>query len=118
MSWLGTPPGVPSNSLISSLFSLNSFMLIINLYALKTIFSHDTIKVSTYFKDEKENLDMKENNLKIAQQDIEDALKAIEDMEKVIDSNSLEKEMLKAKFVTLTEKVQKVEEILKSEGIL
>ena len=61
---------------------------------------------------------MKENNLKIAQQDIEDALKAIEDIEKVIDSNSLEKEMLKAKFVTLTEKVQKVEEILKSEGIL
>lgn len=61
---------------------------------------------------------MKENNLKLAQQDIEDALQAITDMEKVIDSNSIEKSKLKEKFVMLTEKVQKVEEILKSEGIL
>ncbi|GKX68662.1 hypothetical protein [Inconstantimicrobium mannanitabidum] len=61
---------------------------------------------------------MKDVNLKIAQQDIEDALQAVEDMEKVIDSSEVHNEVLKEKFMCLTEKVQKLENILKSEGIL
>lgn len=61
---------------------------------------------------------MKEENLKLAQQDIEDALKAVEDMEKDIDANSISKDILKVKFFSLSEKVQKLEDILKVEGIL
>lgn len=61
---------------------------------------------------------MKEANLKIAQQDIEEALKDIEEMEQVIDLNDSSKQMIKEKFESLTKKVQRVEEILKSEGIL
>lgn len=61
---------------------------------------------------------MKDVNLKIAQQDIEDALQTVEDMEKVIDSSEVHNEVLKEKFMCLTEKVQKLENILKSEGIL
>lgn len=61
---------------------------------------------------------MKESNLKIAQKDIDDALKTVEDMVSVIDNTDLPKDVLREKFVTLTEKVQKLENILKSEGIL
>ncbi len=61
---------------------------------------------------------MNENNLKLAQQDIEEALKAVESLEKCIDSVDLSKDVLKEQFVTLTEKVQKLESILKTEGIL
>ncbi|GAA0086054.1 hypothetical protein ACH36K_02460 [Clostridium sp. MB05] len=61
---------------------------------------------------------MKESNLKLAQKDIDDALKTVEDMVSVIDNADLPKDVLKEKFVTLTEKVQELEEILKTEGIL
>lgn len=61
---------------------------------------------------------MKEENLKLAQQDIEEALKDVEDMEKDIDSNTISKDVLKEKFFSLSEKVQKLEDILKVEGIL
>ncbi|AGX41139.1 hypothetical protein [Clostridium saccharobutylicum] len=61
---------------------------------------------------------MKDSNLKIAQQDVEEALKAVEDMEKFISDNEPSKEQLKEKFMCLTNKVQKLENILKSEGIL
>ena len=61
---------------------------------------------------------MKETNLKIAQQDIEDALKTVEDIEKVISDDNSSKEVIKEKFVSLNEKVKKLEDILKSEGIL
>lgn len=61
---------------------------------------------------------MKEGNLKLAQEDIEAALKAVEDIENFINYESLEKDVLKQKFVALSEKVQQLENLLKIEGIL
>lgn len=61
---------------------------------------------------------MKEANLKLAQQDIDDALKTVDDMVSVIDGDDLSKDILMEKFLTLTEKVQELESILKTEGIL
>ena len=61
---------------------------------------------------------MKEANLKLAQQDIDDALKTVDDMVSVIDGDDLSKDILKEKFLTLTEKVHELESILKTEGIL
>lgn len=61
---------------------------------------------------------MKESNLKAAQQDIEDAITAIEEMEKEIGSKDLSKDEIKEKFVFLSDKMQKLESILKDEGIL
>ena len=61
---------------------------------------------------------MKEANLKLAQEDIEAALKAVEDIENFINDESLEKDVLKQKFVALSEKVQHLENLLKIEGIL
>lgn len=62
---------------------------------------------------------MKDSNLKLAQNDVEEALKAVEEMEAciTIDNDSSKKE-LKEKFVQLTTKVQRLEDILKSEGII
>lgn len=60
---------------------------------------------------------MNDSNLKMAQQDVEEALKTVEDMEKFIDDDS-SKEQLKEKFISLTDRVQKLENLLKSEGIL
>ena len=61
---------------------------------------------------------MKESNLKLAQQDIDEALQAVEDMENCITEGSETNNIIKEKFLTLTEKVQKLESILKNEGIL
>lgn len=61
---------------------------------------------------------MDENNLKLAQQDIDEALKAVEVIEQKLESNELSKEDLKSQFVSLTEKVQELEDILKNEGII
>ena len=61
---------------------------------------------------------MKEANLKLAQEDINEALEAVEDIEKVINDESVEKDVLKEKFVALSEKVQQLENLLKTEGIL
>ena len=61
---------------------------------------------------------MKDSNLKIAQNDVDEALKTVEEIEACISNNQSSKEDLKEKFVTLTNKVQKLENILKSEGIL
>ena len=61
---------------------------------------------------------MKEGNLKLAQEDIEAALKAVEDIQNFINDESLEKDVLKQKFVALSEKVQQLENLLKIEGIL
>ena len=61
---------------------------------------------------------MKESNLKLAQKDIEDALKADEEMENWINQGTEKNNILKEKFMTLTEKVQKLENLLKTEGIL
>lgn len=60
---------------------------------------------------------MNDLNLKMAQQDVEEALKTVEDMEKFISDDS-SKDQLKEKFISLTDRVQKLENILKSEGIL
>ena len=61
---------------------------------------------------------MKEANLKLAQEDINAALETVEDIEKVINDESVEKDVLKEKFVALSEKVQQLENLLKTEGIL
>ncbi|ACD21722.1 hypothetical protein FDB55_09530 [Clostridium botulinum] len=61
---------------------------------------------------------MKEENLKIAQQDIENALKTVQDMEKSLSENADSKEQIKEKFILLSETVQNLENILKNEGIL
>ena len=61
---------------------------------------------------------MKESNLKLAQKDIDEALQTVEDMVNVIDDTDLPKDMLREKFLTLTEKVQELENILKIEGII
>lgn len=61
---------------------------------------------------------MKEHNLKLAQQEVEDALKTVENLEQILDSSDLSKEVLKEQFVSLTKKVQDLESILKTEGIL
>lgn len=61
---------------------------------------------------------MKETNLKIAQQDIEDALKTVEDLESFLSTNEVAESVIKEKFLTLNDKVKKLEDILISEGIL
>ena len=61
---------------------------------------------------------MKEGNLKLAQEDNNAALEDVEDIEKVINDESVEKDVLKEKFVALSEKVQQLENLLKTEGIL
>ncbi|OPJ64941.1 hypothetical protein [Clostridium chromiireducens] len=61
---------------------------------------------------------MDDLNLKIAQQDVEEALKTVEDIEKFITDNEPSKELLKEKFINLSSRVQKLENILKTEGIL
>ena len=60
---------------------------------------------------------MNDLNLKMAQQDVEEALKTVEDMEKFISDDS-SKEQLKEKFISLSDRVQKLENLLKSERIL
>lgn len=61
---------------------------------------------------------MKESNLQLAQKDIDDALKTVEDIENCINDSSDKNELLKEKFMTLSEKVQQLEALLKNEGIL
>ena len=61
---------------------------------------------------------MKESNLKLAQKDNDEALKADEEMESYINEGKEKNNLLKEKFITLTEKVQKLENLLRTEGIL
>jgi hypothetical protein len=61
---------------------------------------------------------MKEDNLKLAQRDIDDALETIEALEKTIKETSFSKDVLKESFYILSRKVDKIEDILKNEGIL
>jgi hypothetical protein len=61
---------------------------------------------------------MEEKNLKLAQEDIEEALSAVEALEKTLDADPESREVIKEKFMFLSEKLQQLEEILKSEGIL
>ena len=61
---------------------------------------------------------MKENNLKMAQQDIDDALKTVEDLENFLNTDEVTQKFIKEKFLALNDKVKKLEDILISEGIL
>lgn len=61
---------------------------------------------------------MNDLNLKIALEDVDEALKTVEDIEKVINDDQPSKEQLKEKFICLSDRVQKLEDILRIEGIL
>jgi hypothetical protein len=61
---------------------------------------------------------MKEDNLRLAQKDIDEALSTIESMEKSLSEEALPKQDIKEKFIFLSTKVKKLEEILIEEGIL
>lgn len=61
---------------------------------------------------------MAHNNLDMARQDIEEALKLIEDMEVALTAEESPKDIIKEKFTFLSKKVQELENILKSEGII
>lgn len=61
---------------------------------------------------------MKEDNLKILQKDIDEALETIDNMEKNLKNEDFSKELVKEKFNFLSQKLQDLENILKSEGIL
>lgn len=61
---------------------------------------------------------MKEINLELAQKDIDEALNTIQYMEENLCIENVPKEIILEKFKFLTEKVNKLELILKEEGIL
>ncbi|MCM8709469.1 hypothetical protein M2651_00330 [Clostridium sp. SYSU_GA19001] len=61
---------------------------------------------------------MKEDNLKLLQKDIDEALLTIENMEEDLKKEVLSKDSVKEKFMFLSKKLQDLEAILKSEGIL
>ena len=61
---------------------------------------------------------MKEYNLKLVQQDIDEALATIEDMEEDLKIKSLSNDDVKEKFMFLSQKLQQLENILKTEGII
>ncbi|WP_040214105.1 hypothetical protein [Clostridium polynesiense] len=61
---------------------------------------------------------MKEDMMKLAQQEIEEALEAVEALEQNIDKDGFSKEDLKSKFIKLNEKVTELEALLKSQGII
>jgi len=61
---------------------------------------------------------MRQDNLKLAQKGIDDALYTIEALEQTIKETPLSKNTLKESFYNLAKKVDEIEDILKSEGIL
>ena len=61
---------------------------------------------------------MKESNLKLAQTASDEALKAVDEMESYMNEGKEKNKLLKEKFMTVTEKVQKLENLLRTEGIL
>ncbi|WP_163195320.1 hypothetical protein [Clostridium thermarum] len=61
---------------------------------------------------------MDQTNLDIAKQEIEEALKLVEDMEAALSTVDSPKDLIKEKFDVLSKKVQELENILKTEGIL
>lgn len=66
----------------------------------------------------KEIKKMKENNIKLAQKGIDDALETIDALEKAIKEKPLTKDVIKESFYVLSKKVDEIEDILKTEGIL
>jgi hypothetical protein len=61
---------------------------------------------------------MEEKDLELAQKDIEEALSAIEFLEKSLEEKPTPKSLIKEKFLFLSEKIDNLEETLKSNGIL
>lgn len=61
---------------------------------------------------------MEEKSLELAKKDIEEALKLVEDMEVALTKEETPDTLIKEKFNFLSKKVQELENILKSEGIL
>lgn len=61
---------------------------------------------------------MKDDILKIAQEDINEALKTVESIEEIITKDSLPRDNIKEKFNDLSTRVKKLEDLLKEEGIL
>ncbi|MDO5038334.1 hypothetical protein [Clostridium sp.] len=61
---------------------------------------------------------MREENLKLVQQDIDEALKTVEALEEGIDKDEISRDDIKEKFLSLNNKLQQLEDILKTEGIL
>ncbi len=61
---------------------------------------------------------MKQNTLNLAKQDIDEALSIIENLEKALMRGSSQNQVLKDKFHLLYDKVNELENILKSEGII
>ncbi len=60
---------------------------------------------------------MREENLKLVQQDIDEALKTVEALEEGIDKDEISKDDIKEKFLSLNNKLQQLEDILKEEVI-
>lgn len=61
---------------------------------------------------------MKQDSLILAQKDIDEALSAIDHMEKTLIEQNSPKDVLKERFIFLSQKIQQLEKILKKEGIL
>jgi len=61
---------------------------------------------------------MKEDKIKLAQKGIDDALDSIDVLEETMKLTPLPKDILKENFDSLSKKVEEIEELLKSEGIL
>ncbi|MDU1412976.1 MAG: hypothetical protein E6929_09180 [Clostridium sp.] len=61
---------------------------------------------------------MNDNSLKHAQKEIDEALSTIEKLEENLKNEGLSDNEIKENFLTLSKKVQEIEEVLKSEGIL
>lgn len=81
-------------------------------------FNYEVISIECLIHKNKGEFLMDEKNLKLAQQDIDEALQTVEAIEKSLDSDGLSKDNLKKQFLVLTEKVQELEDILKTEGII
>ena len=61
---------------------------------------------------------MNDNSLKHAQKEIDEALSTIEKLEENLKNEGLSDNEIKENFLTLSKKVQEIEEVLKSEGSL
>lgn len=61
---------------------------------------------------------MKQKNLELAKTEIDEALSTVENMELYIKNSQFSNDVIKEKFVFLSQKVQELENILKEEGII
>lgn len=61
---------------------------------------------------------MNDNSLKHAQKEIDEALSTIEKLEETLKNDKVSEDLIKENFIALSKKVQEIEEVLKTEGIL